>query len=65
MFTAVAPYESWIREHVTDSEPGPSFPSQLQMPQSGPWEPGEENCTFAQPGEAGLGRFELGWRLQG
>lgn len=51
MFTAVAPYESWIREHVTGSEPGPSFPSQLQKPQSGPWEPGEENCTFAQPGE--------------
>ncbi|KAM7329405.1 hypothetical protein ACRRTK_011018 [Alexandromys fortis] len=49
VFTAVAPYESWIREHVTGSEPGPSFPSQLQKPQSGPWEPGEENCTFAQP----------------
>ncbi|XP_030098961.1 polyserase-2 isoform X9 [Mus musculus] len=49
VFTAVAPYESWIREHVMGSEPGPVFPSQLQKPQSGPWEPREENCTFAQP----------------
>ncbi|ERE79035.1 polyserase-2-like protein [Cricetulus griseus] len=49
VFTAVAPYESWIREHVMGSEPGPAFPSQLQKPQSGPWEPREENCTFAQP----------------
>ncbi|OBS63483.1 hypothetical protein A6R68_08037, partial [Neotoma lepida] len=49
VFTAVAPYESWIRENVMGSEPGPAFPSQLQKPQSGPWEPREENCTFAQP----------------
>ncbi|GAB1292751.1 Polyserase-2 [Apodemus speciosus] len=49
VFTAVAPYESWIREHVMGSEPGPAFPSQLQKPQSGPWEPREENCTFAPP----------------
>ncbi|XP_029399179.1 polyserase-2 isoform X3 [Mus pahari] len=49
VFTAVAPYESWIRKHVMDSEPGPAFPRQLQKPQSGPWEPREENCTFAQP----------------
>ncbi|XP_036050253.1 polyserase-2 isoform X4 [Onychomys torridus] len=49
VFTAVAPYESWIREQVMGSEPGPAFPSQLQKPQSGPWEPREENCTFAQP----------------
>nr|XP_021517682.1 polyserase-2 isoform X4 [Meriones unguiculatus] len=49
VFTAVAPYESWIREHVTGSEPGPAFPIQLQKPQSGPWEPREENCSFAQP----------------
>ncbi|XP_052618588.1 polyserase-2 isoform X3 [Peromyscus californicus insignis] len=49
VFTAVAPYESWIREHVMGTEPGPAFPSQLQKLQSGPWDPREENCTFAQP----------------
>ncbi|XP_023565933.1 polyserase-2 [Octodon degus] len=49
VFTAVAPYETWIRDQVTGSEPGPAFPSQPQEPQSGPREPREENCTIAPP----------------
>ncbi|XP_062036002.1 polyserase-2 isoform X3 [Lepus europaeus] len=49
VFTAVAPYEAWIREQVMGSEPGPAFPTQPQEPQSGPREPREENCTIALP----------------
>uniref|UniRef100_A0A8C2W4B0 Serine protease 36 n=1 Tax=Chinchilla lanigera TaxID=34839 RepID=A0A8C2W4B0_CHILA len=54
VFTAVAPYEAWIRARVMGSEPGPVFPRQPQQPQSGPPAPGEENCTIALPecGEA-------------
>lgn len=51
VFTAVAPYEAWIREQVMGSEPGPAFPIQPQGPQSGAWEPMDENCTIALPGE--------------
>ncbi|XP_016073126.1 PREDICTED: polyserase-2 [Miniopterus natalensis] len=49
VFTAVAPYEAWIREKVMGSEPGPAFPTQSQGPDSGPWEPMDENCTIALP----------------
>ncbi|KAM5197844.1 polyserase-2 isoform 3-T3 [Hipposideros larvatus] len=49
VFTAVAPYEAWIRKQVMGSEPGPAFPIQSQGPQSGPWEPMDENCTIALP----------------
>ncbi|XP_040828879.1 polyserase-2 isoform X2 [Ochotona curzoniae] len=49
VFTAVAPYEAWIRAQVMGSEPGPAFPIQPQEPQSGPGEPREENCTIALP----------------
>ncbi|XP_044089315.1 polyserase-2 isoform X3 [Neovison vison] len=49
VFTAVAPYEAWIRERVVGSEPGPAFPSRSGEPQSGPREPGEGNCTIALP----------------
>lgn len=49
VFTAVAPYEAWIRERVMGSEPGPAFPSRSGEPQSGPREPREGNCTIALP----------------
>ncbi|XP_063083158.1 polyserase-2 [Cavia porcellus] len=49
VFTAVAPYETWIRDRVMGSEPGPAFPNQTQEPQLGPREPREENCTIALP----------------
>ncbi|XP_034525969.1 polyserase-2 isoform X1 [Ailuropoda melanoleuca] len=49
IFTAVAPYEAWIREQVIGSEPGPAFPTQSWEPQAGPWEPRDENCTVALP----------------
>ncbi|XP_030157379.1 polyserase-2 isoform X1 [Lynx canadensis] len=49
VFTAVAPYEAWIREQVMGSEPGPAFPTQSWEPQPGPWEPTDENCTIALP----------------
>ncbi|XP_042522530.1 polyserase-2 isoform X3 [Dipodomys spectabilis] len=49
IFTAVAPYEAWIRDHVSGSQPGPTFPKQPQEPQPGPGEPREENCTIAHP----------------
>ncbi|XP_004479518.3 polyserase-2 [Dasypus novemcinctus] len=49
VFTAVAPYEAWIREQVMGSEPGPVFPVQHQEPQPSPPEPTEENCTIALP----------------
>ncbi|KAF3814079.1 hypothetical protein GH733_018111 [Mirounga leonina] len=49
VFTAVAPYEAWIREQVIGSEPGPAFPIQSWEPQSDPWEPRDENCTIALP----------------
>lgn len=47
----MAPYEAWIREQVIGSEPGPAFPIQSWEPQAGPWEPTDENCTIALPGE--------------
>ncbi|XP_040319114.1 polyserase-2 isoform X3 [Herpailurus yagouaroundi] len=49
VFTAVAPYEAWIREQVMGSEPGPAFPTQSWEPQPSPWEPTDENCTIALP----------------
>ncbi|XP_036783193.2 LOW QUALITY PROTEIN: polyserase-2 [Manis pentadactyla] len=49
VFTAVAPYEAWIREQVMGSAPGPAFPTQSQEPQSDSWEPTNENCTIALP----------------
>ncbi|XP_014385273.1 PREDICTED: polyserase-2 [Myotis brandtii] len=49
VFTAVAPYEAWIREKVMGPEPGPAFPPQSRGPQSGPQEPMDENCTIALP----------------
>nr|XP_031288698.1 polyserase-2 isoform X2 [Camelus dromedarius] len=49
VFTAVAPYEAWIREQVMGSEPGPTFPSQSPQPQSVLSEPTDENCTIALP----------------
>ncbi|XP_014649997.1 PREDICTED: polyserase-2 [Ceratotherium simum simum] len=49
VFTAVAPYEAWIREQVIGSEPGPAFPPQSWEPQSGPLEATDENCTIALP----------------
>uniref|UniRef100_A0A4X1TGX2 Polyserase-2 n=1 Tax=Sus scrofa TaxID=9823 RepID=A0A4X1TGX2_PIG len=49
VFTAVAPYEAWIREKVMGSEPGPAFPTQSPEPQSGLPEPMDENCTIALP----------------
>ncbi|XP_004386751.1 polyserase-2 isoform X2 [Trichechus manatus latirostris] len=49
VFTAVAPFEAWIREQVMGSEPGPAFPAQPQGPQLGPREPTEKNCTIALP----------------
>uniref|UniRef100_A0A671G293 Polyserase-2 n=1 Tax=Rhinolophus ferrumequinum TaxID=59479 RepID=A0A671G293_RHIFE len=49
VFTAVAPYEAWIRDQVMGSDPGPAFPIQPQGPQSGAWEPMDENCTIALP----------------
>ncbi|XP_062956934.1 polyserase-2 isoform X1 [Cynocephalus volans] len=48
VFTAVAPYEAWIREHVKGPEPGPAFPSQPQESHSGLQEL-RENCTIALP----------------
>ena len=56
----MAPYEAWIREQVIGSEPGPAFPTQSWEPQAGPWEPRDENCTVALPGE-GAGRLDGGW----
>ncbi|KAM8951324.1 polyserase-2 isoform 3-T3 [Lycaon pictus] len=49
IFTAVAPYEAWIREQVIGSEPGPAFPTQSWEPQSGAWEPTDQNCSIALP----------------
>ncbi|XP_060261833.1 polyserase-2 isoform X8 [Ovis aries] len=49
VFTAVAPYEAWIREQVLGSEPGPAFPTQSPEAQSGLPEPMNENCTIALP----------------
>ncbi|XP_047389041.1 polyserase-2 isoform X1 [Sciurus carolinensis] len=49
VFTAVGPYETWIREQVMGLEPGPAFPSQPQESQTGTWESREENCTIALP----------------
>uniref|UniRef100_A0A8C9C1Q7 Polyserase-2 n=1 Tax=Phocoena sinus TaxID=42100 RepID=A0A8C9C1Q7_PHOSS len=49
VFTAVAPYEAWIREQVLGSEPGPAFPTQSPELQSGLPEPTDENCTIALP----------------
>ncbi|XP_006872046.1 PREDICTED: polyserase-2 [Chrysochloris asiatica] len=49
IFTAVAPYEAWIREQVKGSKPGPAFLAQPQEPQPGSPEPTEENCTIALP----------------
>nr|KAF6283794.1 serine protease 36 [Pipistrellus kuhlii] len=49
VYTAVAPYEAWIREKVMGSEPGPVFPAQPQGPQPGPPEHVDENCTIALP----------------
>uniref|UniRef100_A0A8C2PIB6 Polyserase-2 n=1 Tax=Capra hircus TaxID=9925 RepID=A0A8C2PIB6_CAPHI len=49
VFTAVAPYEAWIREQVLGSEPGPAFPTQSPEAQSGLPEPMNENCTTALP----------------
>ncbi|KAF6126600.1 serine protease 36 [Phyllostomus discolor] len=60
VFTAVAPYEAWIREQVMGSEPGPAFPTQSQGPQSGPWEPMDENCTIALP-ECGKAQRPGAW----
>ncbi|KAB0394872.1 hypothetical protein E2I00_008107 [Balaenoptera physalus] len=54
VFTAVAPYEAWIREQVLGSEPGPAFPTQSPEPQSGLPEPTDENCTIALPVREGL-----------
>ncbi|XP_075384579.1 polyserase-2 isoform X2 [Tenrec ecaudatus] len=49
VFTAVAPYETWIQEQVMGSKPGPAFPAHPQGPQPEPPEPMEENCTIALP----------------
>lgn len=49
----MAPYEAWIREQVSGSEPGPAFPTQPPEAQSGLPEPMNENCTIALPGEEG------------
>nr|KAF6441981.1 serine protease 36 [Rousettus aegyptiacus] len=49
VFTAVAPYEAWIREQVMGSESEPAFPSQSPGLQSGSWELKDENCTIALP----------------
>ena len=65
----MAPYEAWIREQVSGSEPGPAFPTQSPEAQSGLPEPMNENCTIALPGEEGRtpgsGRFEFRWKLPG
>ncbi|XP_040490468.1 polyserase-2 isoform X3 [Ursus maritimus] len=60
VFTAVAPYEAWIREQVIGSEPGPAFPTQSWEPQAGPWEPRDENCTVALP-ECGIAPRPGAW----
>uniref|UniRef100_A0A7N5P324 Polyserase-2 n=1 Tax=Ailuropoda melanoleuca TaxID=9646 RepID=A0A7N5P324_AILME len=60
IFTAVAPYEAWIREQVIGSEPGPAFPTQSWEPQAGPWEPRDENCTVALP-ECGIAPRPGAW----
>ncbi|XP_026256159.2 polyserase-2 isoform X1 [Urocitellus parryii] len=60
VFTAVAPYETWIREQVMGLEPGPAFPNQPQESQTGPWESREENCTIALP-ECGKARRPGVW----
>lgn len=56
----MAPYEAWIREQVMGSAPGPAFPTQSQEPQSDSWEPTNENCTIALPGEE-AGLLDVSW----
>ncbi|CAI9173056.1 unnamed protein product [Rangifer tarandus platyrhynchus] len=60
VFTAVAPYEAWIREQVSGSEPGPAFPTQPPEAQSGLPEPMNENCTIALP-ECGKAQRPGAW----
>ncbi|XP_006896660.1 PREDICTED: polyserase-2 [Elephantulus edwardii] len=60
IFTDVAAYETWIREQLMGSEPGPAFPAQPEGLQPDPQEPTEENCTMALP-ECGKAQWPGDW----